>query len=1652
MSKIRALLRLAALTLGVAAAIPVAAPAQTRVTNTATLRFDGPDGPVSINSNTVTFEVERMKRPTQLRFHLLPLGYQLSGMKCETAPTLAYTPAPIDAADLARAPLAGSIEPNMAVIVSLQNPGGNRDPLTRETSWITVTGHHGKVILPLLETGIDTGVFAGGVPEPQPNPSPCEMRLERGERLAVSFDEDDYSYASTFSLLIDPTGFVFDSQTGALVDGAVVTLLDEAGRPATVFGDDGVSAYPSTVISGGHVTDASGRIYDFPQGNYRFPLTYPGRYHLKIEPPGQYRAPSNRARADLETLRDPRGRPFWLNEASFGGVFTLDKPDPFIADIPLDRIGETKLLLTKTASVREASPGDFVQYVVRVENRSDATASGIHLNDILPKGLRYQRGSARGAAEPTVSSDGRTLEFDVPAVRANASAEVRYTVSVAPGAPAGEAVNRVIAAGQAGATSNEAAASVRLTPLLFTDGFTLIGRVTEGGCRDPNDKRKGVAGIRLMLEDGTFVVTDKDGLYHIEGVRPGRHVVQLDAASVPATHEPVLCDADTRQAGSAVSRFVESGGGLLQRVDFQLRPTGQAAQTVADALPVATAAAQAAGDRDWFAGQAPGIALLFPAVDHNPRAPVLRVVVKHHPGQRVALRLNGAAVDPLAFDGSDTQGAVAISRWTGIPLNEGDNALEARVLDADGSIAATLTRTVHAAGAPASAVFVPEASRLVADGLVRPVIALRLTDRSGRPARDGTTVPVAIAAPYTAAIDADIDAARSLNARPATAVARVIGDAGLAYIALQPTTQAGAVQAIVTLSDGKVVRNVELRGWLSGAAKDWTVVGFGAGTIGYDVLKTRAGGLPRGTKRDVVTDGQLAFYAKGRIKGSWLLTIAYDSDRKFDRSRGLLGTIDPDRYYTVYGDGSRQGYDAATSRKLYLRLERRDFYALFGDFETGMTRTQLTRYSRTLNGVKAEYSGNRVTFSGFAAHTDEVFARDELRGNGLSGPYRLSGRDIVPNSDKLRIEVRDRLRPERILSSTAMTRHIDYDIDPTIGTIRFREPVLGRDAANNPQFIVVEYETWGRGRKLAAGGRAAVKLGQVELGASAIRDEAQTATVAGLDLRAQLTATTELRAEAATGGREGIGKGRAWIAEVEHHSATVDALAYARQQDDAFGVGHQNIVEAGTRKIGFDGRVKLNDRLSFTGAAWHQDQLDGAGERIAGEARVELRRTTGTVFAGMQFAFDRGIDGQDRSSELLTLGGTQALLGGKLTLTAQTQVAPDGKKDSVDFPARHQLFAAYRLTPGIRLIGGYEVAQGKDFTTHTAQLGFDVAPWTGAKLTSTLNQQASGENGARTYAQYGLIQSLPLGKRWTIDATVDASTTVRGAIPVGGAVQPFQMSGTGGNSGGGLGLYGNDGDYVAATLGAGYRADKWSWNARVEFRHSDRSDRFGVTSNLVRLLGEGKTLAASVRYYTVAQRDGATARSLHADVALAWRPLDSRWSLLERLELRSERADAGISDRNVLGVPAGNGTSQDTLRAINNLALNYRTGAEGEGHGFEATLYHGAKWVRGSYGADDFTGFIQVAGFDLRQDLGKHFDIGVQGSVQHAWKQRSMAFSAGPSVGVSPSKNMWISAGYNIAGYRDRDFEDDRYTRSGAYVTMRMKFDRSSIGRLVGAK
>ena len=217
------------------------------------------------------------------------------------------------------------------------------------------------------------------------------------------------------------------------------------------------------------------------------------------------------------------------------------------------------------------------------------------------------------------------------------------------------------------------------------------------------------------------------------------------------------------------------------------------------------------------------------------------------------------------------------------------------------------------------------------------------------------------------------------------------------------------------------------------------------------------------------------------------------SDRDRDDLRDRFDTeIDPDAYYTLYADTSEQRFEAATQRKIYVKLERGQFYSLFGDFDTGISVTDLTRYQRRFNGFKSEYRGESLGYTVFAAETDQSFNRDEIRGDGTSGLYRLSRAPLIANSETVRLEVRDRFDTGVVLSTRQLTRFLDYDLDTLNGTLFFKEPVPSRDLEFNPIYIIVEYETVTDGAEdLVAGGRGALHFAgdTVEVGATYIDDQ-----------------------------------------------------------------------------------------------------------------------------------------------------------------------------------------------------------------------------------------------------------------------------------------------------------------------------------------------------------------------------------------------------------------------------------------------------------------------------------------------------------------------------------------------------------------------------------
>ena len=92
-----------------------------------------------------------------------------------------------------------------------------------------------------------------------------------------------------------------------------------------------------------------------------------------------------------------------------------------------------------------------------------------------------------------------------------------------------------------------------------------------------------------------------------------------------------------------------------------------------------------------------------------------------------------------------------------------------------------------------------------------------------------------------------------------------------------------------------------------------------------------------------------------------------------------------------------------------------------------------------------------------------------------------------------------------------------------------------------------------------------------------------------------------------------------------------------------------------------------------------------------------------------------------------------------------------------------------------------------------------------------------------------------------------------------------------------------------------------------------------------------------------------------------------------------------------------------------------------------------------------YSGYTDSSGIEWRQDINKRWDFGARASTLHSWNSDQYDYSYGLSVGFSPATNIWLSAGYNWAGYEDDDFNMAGYTAEGPYIKLRFKFDQQSV-------
>ncbi|WP_455220567.1 OmpA family protein [Kaarinaea lacus] len=835
------------------------------------------------------------------------------------------------------------------------------------------------------------------------------------------------------------------------------------------------------------------------------------------------------------------------------------------------------------------------------------------------------------------------------------------------------------------------------------------------------------------------------------------------------------------------------------------------------------------------------------------------------------------------------------------------------------------------------------------------------------------------------------------------------------YINFDPVTQSGLYNAVLSYNDF----TFEVRTYVTPKYRDWIMVGLAEGTAGYNNVSGNMENLNTADISDeYYSDGRLAFYAKGKVKGKYLLTLAYDSEKeKPDLSgNGLFGSIDPDKYYTLYGDKTQVYYDAASTEKLYLKLESDQFYTLFGDYESGLTVTELSRYSRSLTGLKAEYKSNHVDLVAFAAETDFGFAKDELRGDGTSGLYYLSNKNIVINSEKVRIEVRDRFRSEIVIDSKQLTRYIDYTFDPVDGTIYFREPIYSRDENFNPVYIIVDYEAEGNiGNKVTAGGRVAVRPSArgPEIGATIIKDDTLGAEgeLYGTDIKYKLTNKTNIRAELATSVKTISGSeqdGNAGLVEIIHQSASVESSVYFRQQDPEFGLGQQKGSETGTRKYGADVRSKIRDNLSLEAEYFHQDNLNTNAKRDVLGTNLELKSRIYTVNGGIKLARDEFSNGTIQESNLLTGSIKREFLDGRLDTYVTGEVGVEN--ENTDYPNRLLLGADYGLTESTQLFAQQEFSFSDDQDAQMTRAGIKTAPWRNANIYSSIENQSS-EYGPRLFANMGLTQGFDLTKNWRLDFGLERTETIRNPDAPLFNVNVPPASGSSNN------------DFTAVSIGAAYKDALWSMTSRADMRVGDLEDKLALLFGIYHEPLPGFGLASALKYFDTDRSNGTRNTQTSLEFSLASRPISSQWIVLDKIRFSREK-------------DLGTGNDVTTAKFINNINANYLYNRSNQ-----VALNHAIKYVKDNFDSGSYSGVTQSFGTEYRHDFNRKWDAGVQASILLSDVDDSEQYSYGLSVGHSFAKNVWLSTGFNFAGFTDQDFSGAKYTAEGFYVKFRFAFD-----------
>lgn len=895
--------------------------------------------------------------------------------------------------------------------------------------------------------------------------------------------------------------------------------------------------------------------------------------------------------------------------------------------------------LSLTAGKLLAEKGDLVPFHATLTVPRDAppldaarlslrTTPGLRATDVR---LRLPDGAVR--VERLVGEQG-ALQVAVGPIPSGGTAVVEVRARLSGRAEAGRKETLAAQLWERGARVAGAAAEVRVLASAEFDLATIVGTVyrdeNKNGVRDRGEP--GIPGALVVLDDGLQATTDARGQYHLAGVLPGGGPAGARAFGDRALKLARHTLPPGARFTTDETRVVPLSPGALVQIDFGV---------------------------DVPAPEAP-LPRPLPAGASPPAGPAVRLVDGALLYALTGVAAPGARV--VVCPATPTCAEAAVDRKSGawrveVPLDRGRTRLAVVTAWPDGRVTVGARDVFQLSRSEGGALIVPRDEE--------PRAVLRF--------------PAAPLAEPTFLLEGRLLGGAATPALAALEIAgqRVTPDArGQIQVRLRLPGEGAAIPVAIRFADGLSARFDQRQ---EGRGDFVLLVGLAEGKVGY-VLRDGAAG-----QSGLFAAGRVKLYAKGRIQGRWLLeggldldSTAIDSWRDLFRGdpQKIFRNLDPDRFYTVYGDASQTTAAAQSRARLFVKIEIEGAQLLFGNFQTGLTGVELGRYSRAVTGGRISYVRASTEPPGpdgrprppttqvilFGAWLQTAQAHDELRGTGGS-LYYLSHKNIVEGSEQVRIELRDQIsnRPQ---SNAAQRATVDYEIDYLAGRVLLREPLqtvaptptLVRSGVldGDRPYLVVDYEyiVDGDVDEGTLGARATQAIGPVRVGATIV-NELRTGsgyTLLGGDVTVDLKQYGAIVAEyahsygaltsfarsddgglrwvAAAGTSQASARdrqGNAWKveADLQFFGERLRLRPYARGIDQGY-TDTAHAQEAGFLQWGAEVEArlwKLSLRAHYDERRFTQTQYDAAGALIrdtAGEglARRLIRRDIGGDLGG----------------------------------------------------------------------------------------------------------------------------------------------------------------------------------------------------------------------------------------------------------------------------------------------------------------------------------------------------------------------------------------------------------------------------------------------------